>query len=55
LKGRVRGKYAAQYRAGTNVVLSSPDVAEYFPDEQLLNSALRALIPVAKGAVRRTR
>ena len=27
LKGRVRGKYAARYRAGTNLVLLSPDVA----------------------------
>jgi hypothetical protein len=24
LKGRVRGKYAARYRAGTNLVLPSP-------------------------------
>jgi hypothetical protein len=32
LKGGVRGKYTARYRAGTNLVLLSPDVAEYFPD-----------------------
>ena len=32
LKGGVRGKYAERYRAGTNLVLLSPDVAEYFPD-----------------------
>src|SRR5436190_16111704 len=31
LKGGVRGKYLARYRAGTNLVLLSPDVAEYFP------------------------
>jgi hypothetical protein len=55
LKGGVRGKYVAQYRAGTNVVILSPDVAEYFPDEQSVNSALRALIHVAKGSLRRTR
>lgn len=30
----VRGKYAARYRAGTNLVLLSPDVAEHFPDDQ---------------------
>ena len=43
LKG-VRGKYAARYRAGTNLVLLSPDVAKYFPDEQAVNTALRTLI-----------
>jgi hypothetical protein len=44
LKGRVRGKYAARYKAGTNLVLLSPDVAEYFPDDRSVNSALRRLI-----------
>jgi hypothetical protein len=53
LKGGARGKYAARYRAGTNLVLISPDVAEYFPDEQSVNTALRALIRVAKGPLRR--
>jgi hypothetical protein len=53
LKGGVRGKYAARYRTGTNLVLLSPDVAEYFPDDQSVNTALRRLIRVAKGPVRR--
>ncbi len=53
LKGGVRGKYATRYRAGTNLVLLSPDVAEYFPDEQSVNTALRTLIHVAKGPLRR--
>jgi hypothetical protein len=53
LKGGVRGKYAARFRAGTNLVLLSPDVAEYFPDEQSVNTALRTLIRVAKGPLRR--
>jgi hypothetical protein len=47
LKG-VRGKYATRYQAGTNLVLLSPDVAEYFPDEQPVNTALRKLIHVTK-------
>jgi hypothetical protein len=55
LKGGVRGKYISRYRAGTNLVLLSPDVAEYFPDEQSVNKALRALIHAAKGPVRRAR
>jgi hypothetical protein len=54
LRGAVRGKYAARYRAGTNLVLLSPDVAEYFPDEQSVNTALRTLIP-AKRPLRRAR
>ena len=53
LKGGVRGKYTARYRAGTNLVLLSPDVAEYFPDEQSVNRALRTLIHVVKGPLRR--
>jgi hypothetical protein len=48
LKGGVRGKYAARYRAGTNLVLLSPDVAEHFPDDQAVNAALRKLIHAAK-------
>ena len=55
LKGGVRGKYAARYRAGTNLVLLSPDVAAHFPDEQSVNSALRAVIQSAKKLSRRTR
>ncbi len=55
LKGGIRGKYVARYRAGTNLVLLSPDVADYFPDEQSVNTALRGLIRGAKGALRRTR
>ena len=52
LKGGVRGKYTARYRAGTKLVLLSPDVAEHFPDEQSVNSALRTLIRAAKRLLR---
>lgn len=55
LKGGVRGKYIARYRAGTNLVLLSPDVAEHFPDEQAVNSALRTLIRAAKRSRRGAR
>jgi hypothetical protein len=55
LNGGVRGKYIARYRAGTNLVLLSPDVAAYFPDEQSVNTALRSLIRAAKGPLRRAR
>jgi hypothetical protein len=55
LKGGVRGKYVARYKQGTNLVLLSPDVAKYFPDEHAVNTALRTLIPVAKRPVRKAR
>jgi hypothetical protein len=55
LEGGVRGKYASRYKAGSNLVLLSPDVAAYFPNEQSVNSALRALIEVAKKSARSTR
>jgi hypothetical protein len=55
LNGGVRGKYVERYRAGTNLVLLSPDVAEHFPDEQSVNKALRSLISSTKAAVRRAR
>lgn len=53
MKGGVRGKYLARYRRGTNLVLLSPDVAKFFPDEQSVNAALRSMIQAAKRSVRR--
>jgi CRISPR/Cas system-associated endonuclease Cas3-HD len=55
LTGKVRGKYLSRYRAGTNLVLLSPDVAEYFRNEKAVNTALRKLIHVAEGSPRRAR
>jgi len=46
----VRGKYAARYREGTNVVVLDPDVAARFPDSAAVNRALRALAEVADAA-----
>ena len=54
LKNGVRGKYAARFSAGTNLVLLSPDVAKYFPDEEAVNAALRTLIRRTKLPSRRT-
>lgn len=48
LEGGVRGKYAEQYRAGTNLVLLQPDVAAAFPDEQAVNDALRLVIQLTR-------
>jgi hypothetical protein len=48
-RGGIRGKYAARYREGTNVVLLEPDVAARFPDAAAVNRALRAFAKVADG------
>ncbi|MGL4881210.1 MAG: hypothetical protein ACRC8K_09105 [Waterburya sp.] len=48
MKEGVRGKYVDRYRAGTNLVLLDPDVAEAFPDDASVNEALRLLIQVAQ-------
>jgi len=47
----VRGKYLEAYRAGTNLVLLSPDISKVFPTEQAVNDALRSLIEVAQRSV----
>jgi hypothetical protein len=48
LKGAVRGKYAAPYRAGTNLVLLDPEVAKIFSNEKAVNDALRLVIELSK-------
>jgi len=47
LKGGVRGKYAERYKEGTNLVLLAPDVAEAFPNEEVVNEALRLVMRLA--------
>jgi len=53
-RGAVRGKYAARYRKGTNLILLDPDLAATFPDAAAVNHALRTLLE-AVPPVRRTR
>ncbi len=48
LVGGVRGKYVERYRAGTNLVLLDPDVAQAFPSEDAVNEALRLLMQIAQ-------
>lgn len=43
-KDGLRGKYAARYAKGSNVVVLSPDVAKVFPDSTSANRALRACV-----------
>jgi hypothetical protein len=52
----VRGKYAARFRRGTNLVLLEPDVAAAFKDAKSVNRALRAILDAtpARSKKRRT-
>jgi len=49
----VRGKYAQRYSEGTNLVALSPDVAEFFPDSEAVNAALRALVEIARKSTKK--
>jgi hypothetical protein len=46
--GGVRGKYVKRYAEGANVVVIDPDVAEFFPDHDAVNNALRGLAAIIK-------
>ncbi len=48
LKDGVRGKYTKRFRAGTNLVLLDPDVAEAFPDADAVNKALRLVMQLTE-------
>jgi hypothetical protein len=50
--GFVRGKYAKQMKEASNVIVLRPEVAEAFPNEEAVNSALLSLIDIAQKTVR---
>ena len=43
----VKGKYVERYRAGTNLVLLEPDIAQV-PTDVSVNEALRLLLQIAQ-------
>ena len=43
-RGGQKGKYAARFREGTNIVVLDPDVAAEFKDSQAVNEALRGIL-----------
>jgi hypothetical protein len=49
----VRGKYAARYAKGSNVVVIAPDLAAIFPDSASVNEALRSLVKLARKSTRK--
>lgn len=50
IKSGVRGKYAKNYREGTNVVLIDPDLQKVFPDSDAVNRALREYLATKRTA-----
>ena len=48
LKDGVQGKYADRFREGTNLVLLDRDIAEAFPSDEAVNTALRLVIQLKK-------
>ncbi len=52
LAGRVQGKYYDRARAGTNLVLLEPEIAQAFPDSTSVNEALGLLLRVARTEAR---
>ena len=49
MKGGIRGKYVTRFRAGTNLVLLDPDLAEAFPTDAAVNQALRAILSMTRA------
>lgn len=54
-KGLVRGKYAKRMRESSNVVVLKPKVAQAFPNEDAVNTALLSLIELAQKTTRLSR
>ena len=48
LKDGVRGKYAKEYQAGTNLVLLEPEIRKQFKSEKDVNDALRLVLELRK-------
>jgi hypothetical protein len=49
MKGGIRGKYVTRYRAGTNLVLLDPELADAFPTDAAVNQALRAVLNMTRA------
>ena len=47
-----KGRYAPDRRAGKNVVLLAPDVAQAFPTDEAVNEALRLVLRIAEVSSR---
>jgi len=55
IPGAVRGKYRRRYRAGVNLALLEPEVANAFPTDTAVNEALRKVLRATKAPRHRTK
>jgi hypothetical protein len=53
IKSGDRGKYAQQYKEGTNVVVIEPDLARAFPNAKAVNDALRKYLAEHSSSIER--
>jgi hypothetical protein len=53
--GLVRGKYVKRMRESSNIVVLKPEVAQAFPNQDAVNSALLSFIELAQRTTRLTR
>ncbi len=54
MKGGVRGKYAAQTRSRTNLVLLDPEIAKAFPTDASVNQVLRVVLDLTSRVPSKT-
>ncbi|MDO9129921.1 MAG: hypothetical protein Q7U34_08645 [Anaerolineales bacterium] len=43
-----RGRFSPERRAGKNIVILEPDVAQAFPNDEAVNEALRLVLKASK-------
>lgn len=43
-----KGRYAPERRAGKNLVVLDPDVAQAFPNDEAVNKALRLILQITQ-------
>lgn len=54
MKGGVRGKYTAQTRSGTNLILLDPEIAKAFPTDAAVNQVLRVVLDLTSRVPSKT-
>lgn len=53
--GFIRGKYVKRIKESSNIIVLKPEVAEAFPNEESVNSALMSLISLANKTAKLTK
>ncbi len=53
--GLERGKYAKRLGESSNIIVLKPEVAEAFPNEEAVNTALLSLIKLARNSTNLTK